>query len=273
MARTVSYPAQDFANAAREFFSDTGEPFALTVGGQKLYIITSPDDVAALYRNNTTLSWDAMLNELFVAFGLQTSAIPKLWENLHTLELAGKVPRPTNTVYRILDIYKRQLLPGEKLENFTGKMMNHLHRSIHFTTFRNRLKSTTPGVLSQVSLQHLCAEVLIDSTTRTLFGNSLCCVEPQLVQALVDFNEDAWKIVFHYPQTAGSKYMKAREKILRAMMAYIQAPAEIKSDQSWMINQVMVQHEAVGIDLRDRAAMLLMIYWAWVNRKCYLTTF
>lgn len=42
----------------------------MTVGGMTIYVATSAEDIAATYRNNTTFSWDAMLDELLVGFGL-----------------------------------------------------------------------------------------------------------------------------------------------------------------------------------------------------------
>lgn len=45
-------------------------PIAINFGVEKLYIVTSPADVGAIYKNNTTLSWEAMLDDLLVAFGV-----------------------------------------------------------------------------------------------------------------------------------------------------------------------------------------------------------
>ena len=208
-----------------------------------------------------------MLNDLLVAFGVKASVIPKLWERPAVkpdekasgpYELASRL----SAVHSTLDFYKRQLLPGEKLEKFSGILMGHLNESLNWESLAARFRTVTPGRINQVSLKDLCGEILVDAITKTLFGNRIYETAPGLVQNLLDFNDDAWMLIFHYPQGAASKLNKARQKILKAFLSYIQAPQENRSDQAWLIEQVMMRQRAAGIDEEDQAALLLMIYWA-----------
>ena len=68
-----------------EYFGDNGELFTITIGGKKLYILTTPEDAASVYRNNVTLSWDAMLNNLLVGFGVRASVIDQIWPDKATV--------------------------------------------------------------------------------------------------------------------------------------------------------------------------------------------
>ena len=61
-----------------------------------------------------------------------------------------------------------------------------------------------PSTMS-VSLKDFCSRILVDALTRTLFGSGIYDVEPNMVRYLLDFNEDAWMLVFQYPQSARSK--------------------------------------------------------------------
>lgn len=252
----------------RKSFHDTREPFAITVGGQKLYVLTNPEDVAMVYRNNTTLSWDKMLNDLLVAFGVRNSVIPKLWQKMFTAKrdehgnnIRGTAPT-ISPIHSTLDLYKRQLLPGDNLEAFSEKLLGCISESLRWKKISIGHDISYSGWVHQVSLKGLCDEVLVDATTRTLFGDHLYAGEPNLVQDLLDFNDDAWMLIFHYPQSAGSKLNKARNNLLRAFVPYIRSPEESRGDSAWMIKHVIKEQSMVDIKDEDRAALLLMIYWA-----------
>ena len=104
--------------------------------------------------------------------------------------------------------------------------------------------------------------MLVDALSRTLFGDRIYEVAPDLVQSLLDFNDVAWMLIFHYPQPADSKLKKARSSILRSFMKYMQAPNDIRYGQAWLIERVMKEHKTLDISDQDKAALLLMIYWA-----------
>lgn len=114
--------------------------------------------------------------------------------------------------------------------------------------------------MSKVSLKDFCAEILVDALTRTMFGR-IFEVEPELVQNLLDFNDDAWMLVLHYPQSTASKLEKARRKILEALISYMQGPDETQPDRAWLITRTMEEQKTLDITDQDRAALLLMTYW------------
>ena len=231
------------------------------VGGEKLYVVTSPADVSAIYRNNTTLSWDAMLDDLLVAFGVSATTIPKLWQKLQPDSMdengTDRVPQGLSLIHSTLDLYKRQLLPGRRLDDFSRTLLGHINKSLRWENVPERGMA-----MSKVSLKDFCADILVDALTRTLFGDRIFELEPNLVQHLLDFNDDAWMLIFHYPQSAKSKLSKARRNILACFTRYVQGPDEMRSGQAWLIEMTMRQQKTVDISEKDRAALLLMIYWA-----------
>ena len=258
MSLVVELSFYSHLKPSREYFQGSSEPFAITVGGEKLYVVTSPTDVSAIYRNNTTLSWDAMLNDLLVAFGVNAKAIPRLWQKPDWDPTSPDQKHSgSSVIHSTLDLYKRQLLPGKNLDKFSGSLLGYINGSLRWESVSQR------GVaMSKVSLKDFCADILVDALTRTLFGDRILEVEPELVKSLLDFNDDAWMLIFHYPQSAASKLMKARHKILQGFQKYMQGPDETRSDRAWLIEETMRQQETLGIGDEDRAALLLMIYWA-----------
>ncbi len=246
--------------AIRKRFRDSSEPFAITAGGEKLYIVTDPTDVSAVYKNTITLSWDAFLGDLLTAFGVNAMSIPKLWEkcNLDFTDGKGpnKVPRGLSAIHSTLDLYKRQLHPGEKMDKFSEVLMGHINSSLRWEKLSQR-----GFLMGQVSLKDFCAEVLVDALTRTMFGDRILEVEPEIIRNLLNFNDDAWMLIFHYPQSPASKLNQARNKVLEGLINYMQGPDGTRPDRAWLIQKIMEEQKILDISDKDKAALLLMTYW------------
>ncbi|KAL9078769.1 MAG: hypothetical protein Q9157_002321 [Trypethelium eluteriae] len=261
--------AQALIERGKAYFNDNGEPFTITCGGRKLYILTTPEDVAEVYRNNATLSWDAMLNELFVGFGVRPSVIHKIWEKLPVDVLQKGRPeldpakvQHLSSAHSTLDLYKRQLLPGPRFEKINETLTGYISSSLQWTPVSATYGSSEKRRIECISLRDFCSNILVDAITRTLFGDGIYDIEPRMTQCISDFNEDAWMLVFNYPQGKNSKLSKARNQLLKAFVAYIRGPKEIRRGQAWLIQTTIEEQMAMDINDEDRAALLLMIYWA-----------
>ncbi|KAL8769674.1 MAG: hypothetical protein Q9209_004471 [Squamulea sp. 1 TL-2023] len=244
-----------------EYFHNNGEAFALTVGGHELYILLSPNDVSAIYRNNTTLSWDAMLDELLIAFGVNAAVIPNMWARPEESRESLRNPDLTpglSAIHSTLELYKKQLLPGPKLDTLSDTLLGKISNLMPLYDGSFGQGSPT-GV---VSLKDFCASVMVDSLTRTLFGEHIRYLEPSIMQCLLAFNDDAWMLVFNCPQSANSKLNVARNKILKGFVNYLDSPENVRLGKSWLIDEVIKMLSDVEINNEDRAALFLMIYWA-----------
>ena len=71
-----------FTNA-RLYFGNTRQPFSLTVMGEELYIVTSPEDVSAVYRNIKALDFDPFIHNVTMA-----SALPERTQK----KCSGRLP-------------------------------------------------------------------------------------------------------------------------------------------------------------------------------------
>ena len=206
-----------------------------------------------------------MLNELLVSFGVEPSAISKLWAKPTTAGVASKKKvgnleplQGLSAVHFTLDLYKKQLLPGSRFEVMSDTLLGHMNDLLE----RESVKAHYGASVVSVSLRDLCGRILVDALTRTLFGKGIYDVEPNIVQYIIDFNQDAWMLVFKYPQSPGSRLNRARDMILNAFVAYMQSPPEVGSGRAWIIDTVMKQYERLDVRDEDRAALTLMIYWA-----------
>ena len=206
-----------------------------------------------------------MLNELLVSFGVDPSAISKLWAKPTTVGVVSKKndgnlepSQGLSAVHFTLDLYKKQLLPGPRFEVMSDTLLGHIDNMLE----RENVKAHYGASVNSVSLKDFCGRIMVEALTRTLFGNGIFDVEPNIVQYIIDFNQDAWMLVFKYPQPAGSKLNRARDMLLNAFVAYMQGPPEVRSGPAWLIEIVMKQYESLDVRDEDRAALTLMIYWA-----------
>ena len=241
-------------------------PFAITVGGRKIYVLTSPTDIGAVYRNNTTLSWDAMLNELLVAFGVKADNIRKVWAQPKPGmddEISKRNPDlniTMSTCHFILQLYKKQLLPGSRFDVFNAALLEQIDQRMRIEHVRIRFGPD----LKCVSLTEFCGDVLVDAITTAFFGEGIFEIERDMVKYLLEFNEDAWKLVFQVPQSKDSKLSVSRGKLLQAFTTYsakTQGEGSV-SKQAWLIETALMRLRTLSLDDEARAGMLLMIYWA-----------
>ena len=203
-----------------------------------------------------------MLDDLLVAFGVEANSIPKLWEKPESCvagdkELGG-IHHSLSAIHSTLEYCRRQLLPGKHLTCISEDLLGNIDGLLRCEVVNHRYGNAT----CRVSLKDICSNVMVDAITQTWFGAKIFNVQPDLVQHFLDFNDDAWMLIFRYPQLANSKLSRARHKILQGFVNYIQSPDNVRSKRAWFIEQVMKDQESRGIREEDRAALLLMIYWA-----------
>lgn len=115
----------------------------------------------------------------------------------------------------------------------------------------------------QISLFKFCEQFFVEAITKTMFGNLIYDLEPDLTEHLLNFNDDVWMLIFHYPRFAAKRLYHAQQKIITALESYMRYPKESRFGESWLIESVISQQVVAGVDEQNRAKMLLMIYWAY----------
>ncbi|KAI9718837.1 MAG: hypothetical protein M1828_006526 [Chrysothrix sp. TS-e1954] len=239
----------------------THEIYAIKVWKQKLYIITAPADVAAAFKNTTSLNFDGHLNELLINFGFQDEALRLAWHVAKPGEacyLTDELVKPRQESLNRLteEVYRQQLLPGPKMDVMCSVFLDALYERLQWTT----LESCTVAnfhTAKHVSLRSLCRNSIVDAAIRSMFGGHLHQIEPNIVQYMQDFNDVAWMVFFRYPDTFGSPVTLPRTKIIKALETFLELSDEEKPEQAWSIKTITAAQKIVGIDLRSRASIML----------------
>ncbi|KAK8026494.1 cytochrome P450 [Apiospora marii] len=225
-----------------------------------------PQDVAVAYRDNVALKFDGHLNDLLQAFGFNADAIRRSW---HKPEPGDSCYIPNNPVnpdqldfiHLTEDIYKKQLLPGPKMNEMCTVFMRALHHSLEWENL-GVCTSWVHGSRRQISLYSLCRAVMVDAVVRSMFGGHLHDIEPDIVNHMLGFNDNAWMVFFRYPDFFGLPVTGPRNKIMSALRTFVQLPEDERSEQSWAVQNIIAAQNIVGIDLQAQASVLLLILWA-----------
>lgn len=100
------------------------------------------------------------------------------------------------------------------------------------------------------------------AVTHALFGKKLLEIEPEILQAYFDFNDNGWMMFYKYPRFTAKKMYAAKPKVIDALTSYLQLPRELRPGAFWLIQSIEDEQRKLGLDERDMARLLMMIYWA-----------
>ena len=232
-----------------------------------MYILTSPEDVDAAYKNNTTLSWDDYLNDLLSGFGVRGEALRLAWRRPTTGDASYMHPLPKNPtqkslVHRVEDIYQRQLLPGPNLNVIGQSFLSRLEDILRWDKITGFYVMTRTETQKRLSLKSFCRSLMIDCITNSIFGGMLQKIDPNVALDMITFNDYAWLLVFGCPDVVCPKLAGSRKRLTAALKIYMNIPEEQREGESFAIRNVLNEQAVTGIDEQARLAMLLMIYWA-----------
>ncbi|MCJ1466039.1 hypothetical protein MMC07_004658 [Pseudocyphellaria aurata] len=269
LGHTISFlkNAEKVVEYGMKFTKRSREPFALSMLSGKLYILTSPEDVDAAYKNTTTLSWDDYLNDLLKGFGVRGEALKLAWHRPTTSDASYMHPSSKNfshksLVHFIEEIYLRQLLPGPNLNVLGQSYLARLDDTLRWDRIEGSYMVNCTRKQKRLSLKMFCRNLMIDAITSSLFGGILQKIEPNVAQDMITFNDYAWLLVFGCPDIVSPELAGSRKRLTAALRIYMDLPEDQREGEAFAIRNVLAEQKVTGIDDKSRLAMLLMIYWA-----------
>ncbi|KAF2849144.1 cytochrome P450 [Plenodomus tracheiphilus IPT5] len=254
----------------RLHFQNTREPFALVLGGQYVYVITSAKDTTAIFRNTSQITFDAYVEDMQLRFGASPGAVKAIWAKPQEFFLRdrlqnGGFPNPHGKALAHVSeaIFKAQLYPGEKLNALSTNFLKIIieradWKSISESVILERNRDDTERL---VSLHRWTRDVLLYAATRAFFGEALFKLDPNVLDYFATFDEDSWQFTYQVPERFARKTYQAKAITQHVFDRYFDLPARERSDANWMILTLESEMRAIGIESRDISAYLLMIYW------------
>lgn len=228
----------------------------MTVAGQRLYIVTSPQDVTDIYKNTKTLTFDEYVRDVMASIGVSKDGIEELW----------KEPENGNRLHKSLvhagvDFYREQLLPGNQLNSLWPRIHNLIDEDLKWN---NLPKSATikkvNGTLT-LSLLGWTRDVLLKAVITAFFGDKLLELEPQFLHYFSTFDDESWKLTYKYPRSVSKRVYAANDKLIAAIETWLKLPNDQRSEAAWLIQKLETEALTSGIDVRDLAAMIDSLVW------------
>lgn len=253
-------------NEYREYFNNTREPFAITLGGEKLYFLVSPDDVSNLYKNTTSLAFDEVVYELSITFGVSRDAMDKVYhrptneaDDVVSQKLQIKNPRLKSLAQLNNDFWKQQLVPGEIYYALQENFLRYIDKSLHcIDNSANYVVSSNMETGEKtVSLLRWTQEVLLDAALRAFFGDQILVLEPDLPNHFLEFDDDNWKLWYKWPNA--KKMHTAKFKVIKTLIRYLALPKEERPGAAYIVETMETTQRALGTSEEDIAKILCMV--------------
>ncbi|KAL8720936.1 MAG: hypothetical protein Q9181_007815 [Wetmoreana brouardii] len=245
----------NLTRSCRQYFGDVRKPFALTVMSQRLYIITSPQDVSAIYRNTTTLTFDEFVRDMMLSFGVSEEGVRRMWES----------PRTGGS-------YRQQFQPGDRLDDLWANIQDRFSASLEWNAITGKSVLSKEGDSKTVSLMRLCQQILLASVTCAVFGDRLLQMNPNLLQAFLAFDDDSWKLTYKLPPLFAKDMHKAREQIFAALQSYFVLPRDARTGATWVVHVLEDEMRKIGLEEYDIAALFGMPFGV-INGNAYKLCF
>jgi len=253
----------------RKHLQTSNEIFKLTFPGQMLYVMTSPRDIAHVYRNTSELTFDTFIRQTLRSLGASSSAVDKWIPPRQTLggidnTTIGSVQLSSDFTHVGEKLCQRQLLPGRELDTLQEVFMSGIQRSLIWEKITPKITLRSYPGLKTISLLSWCREVLLKSATRAFFGDELLEIEPNLFRSFFVFDASSWKLNYGYPRFLSKEMYAARDVIIDSLEAYFKLPKPNRRGMSYLISRFEVEMKRLEIVERDIAAMVMPVYWVYV---------
>ena len=258
-----AHPYRSSLIATSRYFGKTREPFALTIAGQKMYFIMSPKDMAAVYKNTTTLTFDGFIRDLYTTFGMSKDGIRLMWQTRSTDSLDTSTPNVKQ--YHLGEgVHREQLHPGPQLEDITAKYLEQIQQQLVWSHIPASTYSLKGKESKMVMLYDWCADVLGHAAMNALYGDGLLQLEPRLLEYFYTFDQESWKLTFQLPPLFARDMHTAKDNARQAYIRYFQLPQEKRSQACHYLRTVEAKQRQAGMSDNDIGIAAQMFFWGSV---------
>lgn len=240
----------------------------MTVGGQKLYFITSPEDVSTFYKNSTTLSVDLVVADVTETFGVSKASVEKFYtpptskrEDFAAHAIGMDNPDLKELAKLNMIFWHEQLVPGPHYYAMQSKFLDLMNAAMKPENLSGRfVMSSNPDGTKVVSLLSLTEEILVDAAIRAFFGDAIFDLNPNLIEDAGRFDRESWKLWYKYPNAADMA--KAKARMLDTVSKWLALPEEKRPGACFLVEQFITTERAVKFPEKDIAEMLCIVIFA-----------
>lgn len=244
------------------------QTYKLTLFGQKLYIMTSPQDISRIYKSTDALTLDDFMRGILLRLGASSGAVQK-WLPSSGVRIEGQATESSDSMHEDYghlgeQLCRKQLLPGKNLDILQLVLIKNIEQSLQWHKLCKHVTVYYAQEVKAVSLLSWCREIMSDSATRAFFDDCLMQIDPNLLESFYVFDELSWQLHFGYPRSLSRKMYSAKDRIIDALTVYFGRPKHERKGESWLIGNLEREIRLLGIEDRDIAAIIMPLYWVYV---------
>ena len=252
-----------YSHAYSTYFRNSKEPYSITIAGQVIYIVTSPEDVQTLYKSTLTISWLRFIQDLYRWIGIPQSKIDSLWRVPSEPEKVTYPVQKLPPTQRMSEYHTQQLLPGEKLDTMTQKFLSYVDERLRwqelYASKHCILESSSDSV--KLSLMDWTADVFIRASTEIYWGKSIWKVAPNLIDAYLQWEETSWKYVFQLPRFFSRDMYAAKDQLLDGFAAYFGQQKDKREDATYFVTMTEEELRGLAFSDHDVGKVNMLQYW------------
>ncbi|KAL9020795.1 MAG: hypothetical protein Q9185_001979 [Variospora sp. 1 TL-2023] len=262
----------------RRWLNGSREPYALSLAGGTLYIITDPEDIAAVHKNSRTLVFDGYIRDLMAVMDVEPVTVEKLYHVPNKYEMSPaelKVnPGAKHFINLTHDRYISQLSPGPRLDVLQSRFLQDLVTELHIDRLRGALltspsssspsssSSGTQRTAKNISLLRMCRNVIVTCNSNLLFGDRLLQTDPDFLEKFSAFDDDNWVMLYKMPRFYAKKVREARQKLGVDFEQYLKLPVSERHGAAELITGMADGMRGLGIKESEIATQLFLVHWS-----------
>lgn len=245
----------------RNYFKNTREPFSFTLGTEKLYILTSHHDVVTAYKNNTTLDYGNVIQDLMVSFGVSRPGVERVYDpNPDFVGLIKRYNPHSKSFFNLKsDFYHTQLHPGQQFNIIQDRFLRLINDAMKPENLTQDILLASNTNTKNASLYKWCQQVFVKAGIRAFFGEQILQMDPQFLHDFIKFDDNNWMIFYNWPDAAIARNAKA--KVLKTLEAYLRLPKPERQGASWLVETMEESQRQLGMEEPDIAVVLMMVMW------------
>ncbi|KAK6827599.1 cytochrome P450 [Apiospora arundinis] len=242
----------------RRYFRDSRETYSLWIAGTRIYICSSPEDVASLLGNTTTVANPNLIN-LMRWLGVSEEGVTRFFQVDPAAQHDIGTGKPQTPVSMMDGFHRRQLKSGPLVEDLIHRrLLPEVDRTLK--NLEDDAKPSADGISE--SLLRICSDMFIGGAITAFLGDQIRESCPALVNAFTMWERTCWKWAFKMPAVLSRDMLQARDGMVNAFVGYLDIPADDRQDAAYFIKATEAMLRDVGIcDTGDIARILVVQFF------------
>lgn len=235
--------------------------------------MTSPVNVSKALNSLQVFNYDKPIRRIMQRFGISRDAIRLLYEkpspDFYTLEKSqGLEPNPSGRSMAEMGgtFLKKQLIPGEIYNAFETNFLGQVEQRMQWDSLSQKaivsgyaMSDATSS--KKVSLLELVRQTIVESTTVAFLGPAILEIDPSVIDNFLYFDDRLWVFLYQVPRPWAKSTLDSMDRLQRSLEKYLKLPKESRPGAAWLTTTLENEMRARGLEDRDIAGWLAMLFW------------